>query len=83
MNNKLALHKGIIGKGVELTKAQIALFLNAFVETEEFLPAAGCHIPHHGLVFYGKDDKPIGYYDICFLCGNVSTSVKAFDNIDF
>jgi len=83
LNKNLELHKGIIGKAVELSEVQIKTFLMAFNESEKFSPAAGCHIPHHGLVFYDKNYKAIGYYDICFQCSNVSSSIKDFKSVDF
>ena len=81
LDKDLNLSKGVIGNPIQISDKHIKQFLGSFTEGQEFLAAGGCHVPHHGLVFYDKEGKAIGYFDICFECGNVSTSVKSYQGV--
>ena len=35
---------------------------------------ADCYWPHHGIVFYDKEDNIIGHLSICFSCGGYDVS---------
>ena len=66
------LHKGVI---IEFTKRlsdkEVSL-LSKFVTGKHPSRGGGfCGFrPHHGFVFYGKDDKILGHLEICFLCSD-------------
>ncbi|WP_183078823.1 hypothetical protein [Sphingobacterium puteale] len=40
----------------------------------EELMIAGCYEPRHMLVFYGHDNKPFGFIEICISCAGASVS---------
>ena len=71
------LHKGIINDGgAKLSDDQIKRLKDAIRSSEERVPGAFCYMPHHGFVFFDKNGTPMGHIELCFQCGNVSSSPK-------
>ncbi len=71
------LHKGVINtKGANLNEEQIKRLLNALDSKADKRISARCYMPHHGFVFYDKQDKAIGHIELCFQCGNADSSPR-------
>jgi hypothetical protein len=59
---------GLVTDQKILTKDQGAKALEAITAGREKLPAMRCYEPHHALVFYTRQGKPVGCVEICFTC---------------
>lgn len=71
------IHSGVINAGgAKLSAMQVERLKNALRSQKERVPGAFCYLPHHGFVFYDKDGKAMGHIELCFQCGNVSSSPK-------
>lgn len=64
------LHKGIFFVSRALTKDQVARLMAAITGKHTPWKASMCFEPHHGFVFYDKNDVIIGSLSICFGCKN-------------
>lgn len=59
--------------GVTLTNEQVRKVISVATGKNSgvFGELAECFIPHHGIVFYDKDKKPLASVTICFYCGRM------------
>ncbi|MVO08216.1 hypothetical protein GOQ30_03435 [Flavobacterium sp. TP390] len=54
-----------------LNKKQIKKLKNSLVSTDDYIDErADCYFPRHTIVFYNKEDKILGYIELCFGCFN-------------
>lgn len=71
-----------IAARVQLDSAQCVDWLYTLYQSQlcEELMVAGCYEPRHLLVFYGHDDKPFGFIEICVSCAGawVSEGLRTF-----
>lgn len=74
------MHIGVIGEGKVLTKDQSLTLFKALRANRKPGVSADCYMPHHGFVFYDKDNAIIGHIELCFQCGNSYSSVKSIPN---
>jgi hypothetical protein len=44
--------------------------IDMYVRSPGQKTVAGCFMPHHALLFYGKNGEQYARWDFCFLCGN-------------
>ena len=54
-----------------LDREQALVVTKAVVESEIQFPILECYDPHHAVVFYSKENKPVGCLEICFKCNTV------------
>lgn len=66
-------------EGIELTDAQVTQLLKAIYHREPDGRGGGCFIPHHGVVFYNREGKPVADLSICFLCDLVADNPRGAD----
>ena len=70
------MHKGVFEVSQPLTKAQRAKLTKALTQARELVPPAKCFDPHHGFVFYDKEDNIIGHLSICLKCATSEASAQ-------
>lgn len=64
-------HQGLVEQETKsLSDTQIEDLERFVTNDERHEGAAGCYIPHHGFVFYGKDERILGYIEVCLMCGH-------------
>lgn len=74
-----SLHKGIIrSTTTRLSKEQTKTLVEAVSQTVEFHESEDCYYPHHAFVFYDANWKPLGWFAVCWECGNYEASSKKF-----
>ena len=69
-----------LSEGVLMTSAQVEELLAAVNSRKTYgAPLSKCFIPHHGFVFYDKDEKLVAQISVCFMCDQLrgSPEVKA------
>ncbi len=61
-------------KGVELNSEQISLVGHALNGNKNHgeVMSADCYIPHHGIVFYNKNEI-VAHISICFMCDRIES----------
>ncbi|WP_052574092.1 DUF4375 domain-containing protein [Haloferula sp. BvORR071] len=63
------LHPEVVNpEGIKLTAGQVAQLLKAIYHSKPDRSGSGCFLPHHGIVFYDQNGKPVADISICFLC---------------
>jgi hypothetical protein len=71
-----------IAARVQLDSVQCADWQYTLYQSQlcDELMVAGCYEPRHLLVFYGHDDKPFGFIEICVSCAGawVSEGLRTF-----
>lgn len=69
------VHKGLSKKWTKRLNAKETERLEDLVtgrkEPERSLNGGFCHEPHHGFIFYGKNDEILGFIEVCFMCHSV------------
>lgn len=74
---KSKLHSGVINlSGEKLNEGQVARLKKALAGKGERVMGAFCYMPHHGFIFYGENNKVLGFAELCFKCGNVHNEPK-------
>jgi len=65
--NKFA--KSINPSHIVLSKSQTDTLIKILNDTATFSWCmSGCFFPHHAFVFYNSKNKPVAYFNICFMC---------------
>jgi hypothetical protein len=69
------MHRGVIREFTKrLSNKDISLLSKAVTGKHPSRGGGFCGFrPHHGFIFYGKDDKILGHIEICFLCSDYYT----------
>ena len=63
------LHSEVVNpEGIKLDAAQVKRLLGATFHREPDRSGSGCFFPHHGIVFYDRDGKPVASVSICLVC---------------
>ena len=67
-----SLHKGVIREYTKrLSNEEVSLLSKIVTGKHPSRGGGFCGFrPHHGFIFYGKDDKVLGHLEICFLCSD-------------
>ena len=68
------LHKGIFRVSEALSKDQVATLMASITGKHTPWKSMMCFEPHHGFVFYDKNDVIIGSLSICFGCKSYQAS---------
>jgi hypothetical protein len=77
LNKDGTLCKSVEKPGVVLNAAQQKRLLALLGTRKTFGDGeTKCFIPHHGFVFYDKEDKPVAQVSICFLCAGLRASPR-------
>ncbi|QQT32854.1 hypothetical protein K2F45_11480 [Sphingobacterium siyangense] len=81
-NGQLNIPADSVAGRVQLDSAQCSDWQYTLYQSQlcEELMVAGCYEPRHLLVFYGHDDKPFGFIEICVSCAGawVSEGLRTF-----
>lgn len=59
-------------EGIKLSAEQVAQLKQAMRHREPDGRGVGCFLPHHGIVFYDREGKPVADISVCFLCDLVA-----------
>jgi hypothetical protein len=63
-------------KEAVLSDSQVEELFQAIFSTASSLPVFNCYDPHHIFIFY-TGEKPIGAFEVCFICHGTRTWPKA------
>jgi len=62
-----------------LTQQQIAAVHKAVIEGQSRFPVMECYEPHHAIICYSEDGKPLSCIEICFTCNGVKIAPNSQD----